>query len=195
MEKICISTPLNFFSLKKEQLSRYGKAAQEFVLIKEYSKAQLCGKKRVFAVKWSPLQRENRNLLLIFYLALQTVSSSCVFYFRNSIADTEVGTKLGTTDKQKALKSCDFKAFCWWGKVDLPLRGINFESTTPPNKNSRHPDGYLEFLVGEGGFEPPKSLTTDLQSAPFGHSGIPPYSLCCAAERLELVDGLEPPTC
>ena len=32
-------------------------------------------------------------------------------------------------------------------------------------------------LVGEGGFEPPKSLTTDLQSAPFGHSGIPPYKL------------------
>ena len=31
------------------------------------------------------------------------------------------------------------------------------------------------FLVGEGGFGPPKSLTTDLQSAPFGHSGIPPY--------------------
>ena len=30
------------------------------------------------------------------------------------------------------------------------------------------------YLVGEGGFEPPKSLTTDLQSAPFGHSGIPP---------------------
>ena len=31
------------------------------------------------------------------------------------------------------------------------------------------------LLVGEGGFEPPKSSTTDLQSAPFGHSGIPPY--------------------
>ena len=29
-------------------------------------------------------------------------------------------------------------------------------------------------LVGEGGFEPPKALPTDLQSAPFGHSGIPP---------------------
>ena len=28
--------------------------------------------------------------------------------------------------------------------------------------------------VGEGGFEPPKALLTDLQSAPFGHSGIPP---------------------
>ena len=31
------------------------------------------------------------------------------------------------------------------------------------------------ILVGEGGFEPPKSVTTDLQSAPFGHSGILPY--------------------
>ena len=29
-------------------------------------------------------------------------------------------------------------------------------------------------MVGEGGFEPPKALLTDLQSAPFGHSGIPP---------------------
>ena len=29
-------------------------------------------------------------------------------------------------------------------------------------------------MVGEGGFEPPKSLTTDLQSAPFGHSGTLP---------------------
>ena len=27
------------------------------------------------------------------------------------------------------------------------------------------------FLVGDGGFEPPKSKTTDLQSAPFGRSG------------------------
>ena len=29
--------------------------------------------------------------------------------------------------------------------------------------------------MGEGGFGPPKSVTTDLQSAPFGRSGIPPY--------------------
>ena|GEM_PF-5309518 len=32
-------------------------------------------------------------------------------------------------------------------------------------------------VVEEGGFEPPKSLTTDLQSAPFGHSGTPPYEI------------------
>ena len=29
-------------------------------------------------------------------------------------------------------------------------------------------------MVGKGGFEPPKSATTDLQSAPFGRSGISP---------------------
>ena len=33
----------------------------------------------------------------------------------------------------------------------------------------------LTVLVGEGGFEPPKALPADLQSVPFGHSGIPPY--------------------
>ena len=51
------------------------------------------------------------------------------------------------------------------------------------------PDGVTVFLVEEGGFEPPKSVTTDLQSAPFGRSGTPPY------EVVELVDGFEPPTC
>ena len=31
-----------------------------------------------------------------------------------------------------------------------------------------------------GGFEPPKALLTDLQSAPFGHSGTHPYVETCA---------------
>ena len=31
--------------------------------------------------------------------------------------------------------------------------------------------------VGRGGFEPPKSVTADLQSAPFGHSGTYPYEV------------------
>ena len=59
-------------------------------------------------------------------------------------------------------------------------------------QNKREHRFVLSSLVGGGGFEPPKSLTTDLQSAPFGHSGNLPYSL---AEIVELVDGLEPPTC
>ena len=55
-------------------------------------------------------------------------------------------------------------------------------------------DGFTEELLfeEEGGFEPPKALPADLQSVPFGHSGIPPYSLCFCVEP---VDGLEPPTC
>ncbi len=39
--------------------------------------------------------------------------------------------------------------------------------------------------VGADGFEPPKAEPADLQSAPFGHSGIRP---------LALQDGLEPTT-
>ena len=35
-------------------------------------------------------------------------------------------------------------------------------------------------LVGAGGFGPPKRNATDLQSAPFGHSGTPPYSVFTA---------------
>ena len=34
----------------------------------------------------------------------------------------------------------------------------------------------FDFLMDGGGFEPPKALLTDLQSAPFGHSGTHPKS-------------------
>ena len=53
-------------------------------------------------------------------------------------------------------------------------------------------------MVGEDGFEPSKRNATDLQSAPFGHSGTLPYiSLENKAVfvLLELVNGLEPLTC
>ena len=60
-------------------------------------------------------------------------------------------------------------------------------SHPPEYKKIIQPFGWM--MVEEGGFEPPKSVTTDLQSAPFGRSGTPPYI------HLELVDGFEPPTC
>ena len=44
-------------------------------------------------------------------------------------------------------------------------------------KNRRERYKACGDVVEEGGFEPPKSETTDLQSAPFGHSGTPPYSI------------------
>ena len=66
----------------------------------------------------------------------------------------------------------------WWGMVDLPLRGINFDSTVLRQKKyPRRSNDRREYLVGDGGFEPPKALPADLQSVPFGHSGNPPYSL------------------
>ena len=46
-----------------------------------------------------------------------------------------------------------------------------------PHQQERPLEQQALLLVGEGGFGPPKSETTDLQSAPFGHSGIPPYSV------------------
>ena len=51
-------------------------------------------------------------------------------------------------------------------------------------------------LVGRDGFEPSKSLTADLQSAPFGHSGTYPQSIALSPEaKMELAKGLEPATC
>ena len=49
------------------------------------------------------------------------------------------------------------------------------------------------FVVGGGGFEPPKSETSDLQSDAFGHSAIRPYKSFKMV--LELVTGIEPATC
>ena len=51
-------------------------------------------------------------------------------------------------------------------------------------------------MVGRDGFEPSKSLTADLQSAPFGHSGTYPHLLRCPRLLwMELAKGIEPPTC
>ena len=50
---------------------------------------------------------------------------------------------------------------------------MSLRTQTQTNKDSLL--RVLICLVGAGGFEPPKSETTDLQSAPFGHSGTLPY--------------------
>ena len=71
-------------------------------------------------------------------------------------------------------------AFRWTRRKARPVYGWT-------GRKNRPAIGWA--MVEEDGFEPSKSSTTDLQSAPFGHSGTPPYI------RLELVDGLEPPTC
>ena len=59
-------------------------------------------------------------------------------------------------------------------------RGISrvrcvFTTPNPPKYKRKTARFRTVFLVGRGGFEPPKAVPTDLQSAPFGHSGIFPY--------------------
>ena len=41
-------------------------------------------------------------------------------------------------------------------------------------------------LMGGGGFEPPKQFAADLQSVPFGHSGIHPYVSEKAPDKVEV---------
>ena len=81
-----------------------------------------------------------------------------------------------------------------------PLRNTTLG---PPKSNDREPQknnppllvNWTFEKVGEDGFEPPKALPTDLQSAPFGHSGTLPI---CLVKRLcllfEPMEGFEPPT-
>ena len=70
-----------------------------------------------------------------------------------------------------------------------------FLISTITKQNRDTPRGYVSILVGDGGFGPPKSATTDLQSAPFGHSGNLPYKSSRCVNSLELVIGVEPTTC
>ena len=56
-------------------------------------------------------------------------------------------------------------------------RGLPGEEGDGKTKNPSNPDIWIGGMVEEDGFEPSKSSTTDLQSAPFGHSGTPPYEI------------------
>ena len=61
-----------------------------------------------------------------------------------------------------------------------PPKNVGFLFTTPAHQqNGTHAGAVL--LVGRGGFEPPKSLTSDLQSDPFGRSGTYPYMKLCVS--------------
>ncbi len=66
-----------------------------------------------------------------------------------------------------------------------------FDGSHPSFDKKKSTDKRRCFLVEGDGFEPSKQDATDLQSAPFGHSGTPPYSI----KKVELVMGLEPATC
>ena len=69
----------------------------------------------------------------------------------------------------------------------MSLRTLEPESSA--SANSAIP---AKVVVDGDGFEPSKSVTADLQSAPFGRSGTHPRFINLS---MELAMGLEPATC
>ena len=120
---------------------------------------------------------------------------------------------LGTLSSTKQKRLGVASLFVWWERTDSP-KGPRVKNSSPNcfcRLRTAHPvlisspqpkikraptiRWYSSNLVGEDGFEPSKRSATDLQSAPFGHSGTLPYLILLDAQKMELVDGLEPPTC
>ena len=63
------------------------------------------------------------------------------------------------------------------GTRNAVRRGVCVEENSEKRKSKKPIAFAIGFLVGDGGFEPPKASPADLQSVPFGHSGNPPYYL------------------
>ena len=65
-------------------------------------------------------------------------------------------------------------AGAWWYAPHFARRWYAKPAAWITKKGTFGKQKFLFLLVGEAGFGPAKSVTTDLQSAPFGRSGIPP---------------------
>ena len=64
----------------------------------------------------------------------------------------------------------------WANKLrgqDLNLWPSGYEPDELPDCSTPR---YINIKMGRGGFEPPKQFAADLQSVPFGHSGICPFT-------------------
>ncbi len=90
--------------------------------------------------------------------------------------------------------------FCFWGNLGKKvfscsrLLTVNRRGTHKKTQDTVKTIALTLYLVlvGRGGFEPPKSKTSDLQSDPFGRSGICPN---LTLKPMEPVAGIEPVTC
>ena len=106
----------------------------------------------------------------------------------------------GKAGENKNLSVFAYVEVFWWARVDVASRaskkapqGLFYPPdcsagrccSNPPtfvslthkqNKKLQRAKYARAFLVGAGGFEPPKLKAADLQSVPIGHSGTRPYS-------------------
>ena len=84
------------------------------------------------------------------------------------------------------------------GSNPAPWPPANIRQNRRPSPHRKGPSfGLFARSKPPGGGEWIRTIeaeATDLQSAPFDHSGTPPYSLF-SDKMVELVDGFEPPTC
>ena len=76
---------------------------------------------------------------------------------------------------EKKLGALDFQGLRKCGKQDLNLQ-VRIAHMNLNHARLPIPP-FPQKMVGRGGFEPPKRVAADLQSAPFGHSGTYPYGL------------------
>ena len=70
------------------------------------------------------------------------------------------------------------------------MKLLSLEPESSASANSAIPA--KKKMVGGDGFEPSKSVTADLQSAPFGHSGTRPYMKFIPRVRRETIGRKEP---
>lgn len=97
------------------------------------------------------------EILLLDLSFINTLLNYCLSLYmsKNIISQTNVIFNYMTIQK--------------WTYGTVAGAGILYRKSTNPTVRT------LTILVGGGGFEPPKSETSDLQSDAFGHSAIRPY--------------------
>ena len=112
--------------------------------------------------------------------------------------------------KRKMLFFRSSEKIFWWARVDYASRAaknsplgcfcavfcdsaaaVRIHPPSPEKISAKqkiqYPVRILDFLVGAGGFEPPKLKAADLQSVPIGHSGTRPYSFLCVRSPDDLL--------
>ena len=88
--------------------------------------------------------------------------------------------RTGTVSLQQDFKSCASassatRAYTLYTGAQPFAYSLRSPGCAGSKKSLHFMDPFLLHILGGEGFEPSKALPADLQSVPFGHSGIHPY--------------------